>query len=120
MPASRATASIETAWNPRSETIRLVASSSCSRRSLALILCGLAARAVIGRATCYTFVGYGYVTPMDTNFDVDVAIIGSGFSGLGMAIRLKQEGIDDFTVLERGHDVVGPWYYNTYPGCACA
>ena len=55
---------------------------------------------------------------MDT-FDVDIAIIGSGFSGLGMAIRLKQEGIEDFTVLERGDDVGGTWHYNTYPGCAC-
>ena len=44
--------------------------------------------------------------PMSTNGDrggehVRVAIIGTGFSGLGMAIRLKQEGIDDFVVLER-------------------
>ena len=52
-------------------------------------------------------------------FDVDIAIIGSGFSGLGMAIRLKQEGIEDFTVLERGDDVGGTWHFNTYPGCAC-
>ncbi len=55
---------------------------------------------------------------MDT-FDVDIAIIGSGFSGLGMAIRLKQEGIGDFTVLERADDVGGTWHFNTYPGCAC-
>ena len=55
---------------------------------------------------------------MDT-FDVGTAIIGSGFSGLGMAIRLKQEGIEDFTVLERGDDVGGTWHFNTYPGCAC-
>src|SRR4051812_44524292 len=53
------------------------------------------------------------------NFDVGTAIIGSGFSGLGMAIRLKQEGIEDFTVLERGDEVGGTWHYNTYPGCAC-
>ena len=52
-------------------------------------------------------------------FDVDTAIIGSGFSGLAMAIRLKQEGIEDFTVLERGNDVGGTWHFNTYPGCAC-
>ena len=50
---------------------------------------------------------------------VDIAIVGSGFSGLGMAIRLKQEGKDDFVVLERGDDVGGTWHYNTYPGCAC-
>src|SRR3954449_3868836 len=53
------------------------------------------------------------------SFDVGTAIIGSGFSGLGMAIRLKQEGIEDFTVLERGEDVGGTWHFNTYPGCAC-
>ncbi|HEX8067259.1 MAG TPA: NAD(P)/FAD-dependent oxidoreductase [Thermoleophilaceae bacterium] len=50
---------------------------------------------------------------------VDVAIVGSGFSGLGMAIRLKQDGRDDFVVFERGDDVGGTWHYNTYPGCAC-
>jgi cation diffusion facilitator CzcD-associated flavoprotein CzcO len=58
--------------------------------------------------------------PMDTDRrDVDVAIVGSGFSGIGMAIRLKQEGYDDFVVLERGDEVGGTWYWNTYPGCAC-
>jgi cation diffusion facilitator CzcD-associated flavoprotein CzcO len=56
---------------------------------------------------------------MTTPVDVDVAIVGSGFSGLGMAIRLKQEGHQDFVVLERGSDVGGTWHFNTYPGCAC-
>jgi cation diffusion facilitator CzcD-associated flavoprotein CzcO len=51
--------------------------------------------------------------------DVDVAIIGAGFSGLGMAIRLHQEGRDDFVILERGEEVGGTWWFNTYPGCAC-
>jgi cation diffusion facilitator CzcD-associated flavoprotein CzcO len=49
----------------------------------------------------------------------DIAIIGTGFGGLGAAIRLKQEGVDDFVVLERSHDVGGTWRDNTYPGCAC-
>jgi cation diffusion facilitator CzcD-associated flavoprotein CzcO len=49
----------------------------------------------------------------------DIAIIGTGFGGLGAAIRLKQEGLDDFVVLERSHDVGGTWRDNTYPGCAC-
>ncbi|HEY3189585.1 MAG TPA: NAD(P)/FAD-dependent oxidoreductase, partial [Solirubrobacteraceae bacterium] len=49
----------------------------------------------------------------------DVAIIGSGFAGLGMAIRLKQAGLDDFVVLERGEDVGGTWWFNSYPGCQC-
>jgi cation diffusion facilitator CzcD-associated flavoprotein CzcO len=51
--------------------------------------------------------------------DVDVAILGSGFSGLGMAIRMRQAGFEDFVVLERGDEVGGTWHYNTYPGCAC-
>ena len=47
------------------------------------------------------------------------AIVGSGFSGLGAAIRLKQEGIEDFVVLERAAELGGTWRDNTYPGCAC-
>ena len=48
-----------------------------------------------------------------------IAIIGTGFSGLGMAIRLKQEGEQDFVLLERDGDVGGTWNVNTYPGCRC-
>lgn len=51
--------------------------------------------------------------------EVDIAIVGAGFSGLGTAIRLRQEGYDDFVVLERGDDVGGTWHFNTYPGCGC-
>jgi cation diffusion facilitator CzcD-associated flavoprotein CzcO len=51
--------------------------------------------------------------------EVDVVIVGAGFSGLGMAIRLRQEGIEDFVVLERGDRVGGTWWFNTYPGCGC-
>jgi cation diffusion facilitator CzcD-associated flavoprotein CzcO len=51
--------------------------------------------------------------------EVDVAIIGSGFGGLGMAIRLKQAGEEDFAVFEKGDDVGGTWWFNTYPGCQC-
>ncbi len=50
---------------------------------------------------------------------VRIAIIGSGFGGLGTAIRLKQQGIEDFIVLERAGDVGGVWRDNNYPGCAC-
>ncbi|HYV17034.1 MAG TPA: NAD(P)/FAD-dependent oxidoreductase [Conexibacter sp.] len=50
---------------------------------------------------------------------VDVAIVGSGFAGLGIAIKLKQAGRDDFVVLERADDVGGTWQANTYPGCQC-
>jgi len=50
---------------------------------------------------------------------VRVAIVGTGFSGLGMAIRLQQSGIEDYVVLERAEDVGGTWRDNTYPGAAC-
>lgn len=48
-----------------------------------------------------------------------IAILGTGFAGLGLAIRLKAEGEDDFVVLERSTDVGGTWRDNTYPGCQC-
>ena len=51
--------------------------------------------------------------------DVKIAIVGSGFSGLGLAVRLREAGIDDYVVLERAAGVGGTWHYNTYPGCAC-
>ena len=51
--------------------------------------------------------------------DLSVAIVGSGFSGIGLAINLRKAGVEDFAVLERGDGVGGTWHYNTYPGCAC-
>src|SRR5262245_56672146 len=50
---------------------------------------------------------------------LDVLIIGAGFSGLGLAIRLKQAGLGTFLILERAAGVGGTWRDNTYPGCAC-
>jgi cation diffusion facilitator CzcD-associated flavoprotein CzcO len=50
---------------------------------------------------------------------VDVAIVGSGFAGLGAAVRLRQAGREDFVVLEKGDTLGGTWRDNTYPGCAC-
>ncbi|MFE4701121.1 flavin-containing monooxygenase [Streptomyces sp. NPDC056738] len=50
---------------------------------------------------------------------VRVAVIGSGFGGLGAAVRLRREGITDFVVLERAGGVGGTWRDNSYPGCAC-
>ena len=47
-----------------------------------------------------------------------VAVIGAGFSGLGMAVRLAERG-EDFVVLEKADDVGGTWRDNRYPGCAC-
>lgn len=56
---------------------------------------------------------------MEAQPHVLVAIVGSGFAGLAMAMRLKQRGTVDFVVLERAGDVGGAWRDNTYPGCAC-
>jgi cation diffusion facilitator CzcD-associated flavoprotein CzcO len=48
-----------------------------------------------------------------------VVIIGTGFAGLGSAIRLKQRGENDFVLLERADRLGGTWRDNSYPGCAC-
>ena len=48
-----------------------------------------------------------------------VAVIGSGFAGLGAGIRLKAAGIHDFVILEAGDEVGGTWRDNAYPGAAC-
>jgi cation diffusion facilitator CzcD-associated flavoprotein CzcO len=50
---------------------------------------------------------------------IHTIILGTGFSGLGMAIRLKQQGYENFVVLEQASDIGGTWRDNTYPGCAC-
>lgn len=51
--------------------------------------------------------------------DFPILILGAGFSGIGMGIRLKQAGIDSFTILERAGDIGGTWRDNHYPGAAC-
>jgi len=48
-----------------------------------------------------------------------VVIVGTGFAGTCMAIKLKEAGIEDFVVIEKGEDVGGVWRENTYPGAAC-
>lgn len=49
----------------------------------------------------------------------EVLIIGSGFAGVGLAIKLNEAGITDYQIIERGHDVGGAWRDNVYPGVAC-
>ena len=49
----------------------------------------------------------------------DTLIIGSGFSGMGMAMKLREAGRTDFIVLEKADDVGGTWRDNTYPGAEC-
>ncbi|MBB3039469.1 flavin-containing monooxygenase [Hoyosella altamirensis] len=48
-----------------------------------------------------------------------IAIIGAGFGGIGMAIRLKQAGFSEIVLFEKADDVGGTWRENTYPGAAC-
>lgn len=48
-----------------------------------------------------------------------IAIIGSGFAGIGMAIRLRRMGLSTFTVYEAAPELGGTWRDNTYPGAAC-
>lgn len=57
----------------------------------------------------------------DGNFvpPLKVAIIGSGFGGLGMGVSLKKARIENFAIFEKADDVGGTWRENTYPGCGC-
>ncbi|MEP6952462.1 MAG: NAD(P)/FAD-dependent oxidoreductase, partial [Solirubrobacteraceae bacterium] len=48
-----------------------------------------------------------------------IAIVGAGFAGMGMGIRLLRSGVEDFVIMERDGDVGGTWSANTYPGCQC-
>ncbi|MFP6815739.1 MAG: NAD(P)/FAD-dependent oxidoreductase [Pseudomonadales bacterium] len=48
-----------------------------------------------------------------------LVIIGAGSAGLCMAVQLKQAGIDDFLILEKGNGVGGTWNWNQYPGAEC-
>lgn len=48
-----------------------------------------------------------------------IAIVGAGFAGIGMGIRLKQAGISTFTIFEKADRIGGTWRDNTYPGAAC-
>ena len=51
--------------------------------------------------------------------EVDVAIIGGGFSGLLAGARLRQLGVEGIRLVEKGGDFGGTWYWNRYPGLAC-
>ena len=51
--------------------------------------------------------------------DVEVAVIGGGFGGLLAGARLRQAGIQDIRIIEKGGDFGGTWYWNRYPGAQC-
>lgn len=63
--------------------------------------------------------GAGRERPVADVTDVDVAVIGTGFSGIGMGAALKREGRRSFVILEQADDLGGTWRDNRYPGCAC-
>jgi len=50
---------------------------------------------------------------------LDVAVVGAGFGGIGLGIKLKQAGVDNFRIFEQASDVGGVWRDNIYPGAAC-
>jgi len=50
---------------------------------------------------------------------IEVLVIGAGFAGIGTAVRLRERGVGDFVLLEKGEAVGGVWRDNTYPGAAC-
>lgn len=74
-----------------------------------------------------TFARYADVDPyVEPGFEreplateIDVAIIGGGFSGMLAAVRLRERGITDVRIIESGGDFGGTWYWNRYPGAQC-
>ncbi len=70
----------------------------------------------------YTYEGdpYTEVTPREVvNKDIEVAILGGGWSGIMAAVELKKAGIDDFCNIDHAGDFGGVWYWNRYPGLQC-
>jgi len=53
------------------------------------------------------------------DIDTEILIIGSGFGGLCMGVKLKDAGRDDFIIVEKADEVGGTWRENTYPGAEC-
>ena len=51
--------------------------------------------------------------------EVEALVIGGGFGGLLVAARLREAGVDDIRIIEKGGDFGGTWYWNRYPGAQC-
>ena len=51
--------------------------------------------------------------------EVEVVVIGGGFGGLLAGARLREAGVQDIRMIEKGGDFGGTWYWNRYPGAAC-
>jgi cyclohexanone monooxygenase len=69
------------------------------------------------------FVDDPYVQPGFTREpltdELDVIVIGGGYSGLMTGVQLRKAGVDNFRIVEKGGDFGGTWYWNRYPGIAC-
>ncbi|MBC7372731.1 MAG: NAD(P)/FAD-dependent oxidoreductase [Frankiales bacterium] len=75
---------------------------------------------VAGHLAHYLDDPYAPVLQRDPVTDhVTVALIGGGFAGLVTGARLKEVGIEDVRIVEKGGDVGGTWYWNRYPGAQC-
>ncbi|MFI0356947.1 flavin-containing monooxygenase [Actinomadura sp. 9N407] len=73
-----------------------------------------------GRLAHYLDDPYTPRDPREPKTDhVTVAFIGGGFAGLVTGARLKEAGIDDVRIIEKGGDFGGTWYWNRYPGAQC-
>ncbi|MFI9503986.1 flavin-containing monooxygenase [Nocardia sp. NPDC052566] len=55
---------------------------------------------------------------MTEDLDTHIVVVGAGFSGLGLGVKLKEAGYHDFLIVEQTGDVGGTWRDNTYPGVA--
>ncbi|MGI8839793.1 MAG: flavin-containing monooxygenase, partial [Caulobacteraceae bacterium] len=64
------------------------------------------------------YVAPGFSRPPLTG-EVEVVVIGGGFGGLLAAARLREAGVADIRIVEKGGDFGGTWYWNRYPGAAC-
>ncbi|MGH7288294.1 MAG: flavin-containing monooxygenase, partial [Myxococcota bacterium] len=70
-----------------------------------------------------SFVDDPYVAPGHTRApltdEVEVVVIGGGFGGLLTGARLREAGVEDLRIIEKGGDFGGTWYWNRYPGAMC-
>jgi cyclohexanone monooxygenase len=64
------------------------------------------------------YVEPGFSRPAQTD-EAEVVVIGGGFGGLLAAARLREAGMSDIRIIEKGGDFGGTWYWNRYPGAAC-
>jgi cyclohexanone monooxygenase len=59
------------------------------------------------------------VARVPRNDEIEVVVVGGGFGGMLVAARLKEAGITDVCIVEKGGDFGGTWYWNRYPGAQC-